>query len=179
MDTHAGSHPGLALRRGGRPRTTTQIPHSQLDQQPADERFLTAILTEAASWPQVRQAGSRISVEGASALTIEHVTEGPAETFLVGGEFAHGHAGGDSSLHVALPVPIASAAEQAGWAEPHFLVRKGVLPPNIVMLYAPRDEEEAQVLLALVRTSYESALTAAPNSTTSSAQFMNPTRTAS
>ncbi|MCW2798851.1 MAG: hypothetical protein JWQ70_323 [Aeromicrobium sp.] len=123
--------------------------------------MLTAMLAEAGTWPRVRPAESRISVEGASALILADITDGPAEAFLIGGEFAHGHAGGDCSLHVALPLPLASAAHDAGWAEPHFLVHEGVLPPNIVMLYAPRDDVEAQVLLGLVRVSYEFALSAA------------------
>ncbi|MCW2786403.1 MAG: hypothetical protein JWP74_2920 [Marmoricola sp.] len=165
----------LPLRPGPRPQTTTQIPHTQVDQQPEDDRFLTALLAQAATWPSVARAESRISVAGAAALVLDHVVVGPSEAFLVGGEFAHGHAGGDSSLHVALPVPLATAAEQAGWAEPHFLVHQGILPPNIVMLYAPRDEEEARVLLALVRSSYEFALTTAP---TSSLQPTIPTRSA-
>lgn len=144
-------------RRGERPRTTTVIPHSQLDQQPVDDRLLAAVLAEAATWPGVRRVASRISVEGASALTLEHVTDGPAEAFLIGGEFAHGHAGGDSSLHVALPLTLTAAVEEAGWAEPHFLAREGRLPATIVMLYAPRDEEEAHIVLGLVRASYEYA----------------------
>ena len=157
MTSSAGT---FVLRNGPRPHTTTSLPHSQLDQQPDDDRMLAAVLAEAATWPSVARAESRISVEGAAALVLEHVTEGSAEAFLVGGEFAHGHAGGDSSLHVALPAPLAAAAEQAGWAEPHFLVHQGTLPPTIVMLYAPRDEAEARVVLGLVRSSYEHAMAA-------------------
>ena len=148
----------LPTRRGSRPATSTQIPHSQLDQQPESDRLLGAMLAEAATWPQVVRAESRISVENAPALTLEGVDDGPPEAFLVGGEFSHGHAGGDSSLHAALPLPLAAAAEQAGWAEPHFLVHQGALPPNIVMLYAPRDNVEAKVLLSLLRSSYEHAI---------------------
>ena len=50
------------------------------------------------------------------------------------------------------------AAELAGWAEPHYLVHTGQAPPTVVMLYAPRDETEREVILRLVRTSYEYAL---------------------
>jgi hypothetical protein len=59
--------------------------------------------------------------------------------------------------------------DRAGWAEPHFLVHQGFLPPNVVMLYAPRDEEEARVLLALVRSSYEHAMTNTSSSPSPSA----------
>jgi hypothetical protein len=61
-----------------------------------------------------------------------------------------------------LPVPLAIAAERAGWAEPHFLVHTGQAPPTVVMLYAPRDDVEHDVVERLVRSSYEFALSEAP-----------------
>jgi hypothetical protein len=76
---------------------------------------------------------------------------------MVGREFCHLHAHGDLSLHATLPLPVAAAAERAGWAEPHFLVRTGQAPATVVMLYAPRDEVERDVILGLVRASYEFA----------------------
>ena len=36
---------------GSRPATTTVVPHRQLDQQPADERYVAAVLAEALSRP--------------------------------------------------------------------------------------------------------------------------------
>jgi phospholipase/carboxylesterase len=76
---------------------------------------------------------------------------------MIGREFCHVHAQGDLSLHATLPVPLAIAAERAGWAEPHFLVHTGQAPPTVVLLYAPRDEAEGDVILSLVRASYEFA----------------------
>jgi Family of unknown function (DUF5519) len=80
---------------------------------------------------------------------------------MVGREFCHGHAGGDHSLHAALPTELATAAQHAGWAEPHYLVHTGQAPPTISMLYAPRNKMERDVVLQLVRASYEFALGAA------------------
>ncbi len=149
----------LPPRAGARPRATTSIPHSQLDQQPQTTHELDSILAEAASWPHVSQQSSRIAVEGSRALVLTVDSEtGPTEAFMVGREFCHGHAGGDSSLHAALPTPLAIAARRAGWAEPHYLVHTGQAPPTITMLYAPRDEVERDVILRLVRASYEFAL---------------------
>ena len=125
----------LAPRAGSRPRTTLEFPHSQLDQQPADSRHVDAILAEALSWPAVLGRPSEISVEGARTLTLDGtIAAGPAEAFMVGKEFCHVHARGDFSLHATLPVPLAEAAESAGWAEPHFLVRTGQAPPTVVLL---------------------------------------------
>lgn len=148
----------LTGRSGPRPRTRTVLPHSQLDQQPTDSRYAEAVLAEASTWPLVRQQPSAISVEGGRAVTVEPgVPVGPAEAFMIGREFCHLHAQGDRSFHATLPLPLAAAAEHAGWAEPHYLVRTGQAPATLVMLYAPRDEAEHDVVLGLVRASYEFA----------------------
>lgn len=148
----------LPPRPGTRPETTDTIPHTQLDQQPADDRHLNAILAAAVRWPSVRQTHSGISVEGARALVLEPIAAtGTPEAFLVDQEFCHVHANGDFSLHATLPEPLADEAVLAGWAEPHFLVHTGQAPATVVLLYAPRDNHERDVVLRLVRASYEFA----------------------
>ena len=138
--------------------TTTAIPHSQLDQQPTDGTQLTAVLEEAGSWSGVVVGPSGISVPGACALLLaDGLDDGPADAFLVGREFCHGHAQGDHSLHLALPPALALEAEQAGWVEPHFLARQDRLPRTIVMLYAPRNADEVAVATGLVRASLDFA----------------------
>lgn len=152
-----GTH--LSPRAGVRPRTTSSLPHSQIDQQPPDGAELDRILAEAASWPHVDQQPSGIGTEGSRALVLTpDAGTGPAEAFLVGREFCHGHSGPDFSLHAALPPSLATEAERAGWAEPHYLVPTGRAPATVVMLYAPRDDAERDIVLRLVRASYEFAL---------------------
>lgn len=80
--------------------------------------------------------------------------------FLVGREFCHVHAQGDSSLHAALAPALAAAAEDAGWVEPHFLAHTGRLPATVVLIYAPRGDDERDIVLRLVRASYDFAHTA-------------------
>lgn len=151
----------LPRRAGGRPTTTSHIPHTQIDQQPPDSRYLTEVLTAASTWPRVRLGASGISVEGARALLlVDDVPVGPAEAFMVGREFAHGHAQGDHSLHLTLPLEVVDEVEAAGWAEPHFLVQTGHLPRTHVMVYAPREREEVMVALDIVRESYKFATSA-------------------
>lgn len=153
----------LPLRAGPRPRTTTQIPHSQLDQQPGDRSRLDDLLAVAGAWPGVSETPSEISVAGARALVLgSQAPVGPPEAFLAGYEFCHGHAGGDFSLHACLPPALAAQTERMGWGEPHFLVRTGQLPPTVVMLYAPRDEIESQVVLDLLHESDQFAHTSSP-----------------
>jgi len=130
-----------------------------MDQQPDNSRYADAILAEALAWPSVVGGPSAISVEGASALTLDSgAAGGPPEAFLIDREFCHVHAQGDYSLHAVLPIPLAKAAERAAWAEPHYLVKTGQAPATLVMIYAPRDRGEFDVVLGLVRASYEFAL---------------------
>lgn len=151
--------PQLPPRAGPRPRTTGELPHSQLDQQPSDGRQADALLAEALTWPSVEVGISEISVENARALKLDHDSAAKARgAFMIGREFCHVHAQGDYSLHAVLPLELAAAAEAAGWAEPHYLVQSGKAPANLVMLYAPRDDGERAVVLRLVRASYHFAL---------------------
>jgi hypothetical protein len=79
---------------------------------------------------------------------------GPPEAFLIDREFAHLHPDPDHSLHAMLPTETATEAVDAGWAEPHPAALRGLIPSNAVMLYAPRDEEELDVVENLVRASH-------------------------
>lgn len=156
-------HATLATRPGPRPEATPHTPHKQLDQQPADARFCDTIIDAGLTWSHVEQGTSGISVEGARALMLNaNGPFGPEESYLIGREFAHVHTGGDFSLHATLPTALATAAISAGWAEQHVLVPSGQVPRTVVMLYAPRDDEETAVILGFVRASYEFASGQAP-----------------
>lgn len=99
-----------------------------------------------------------ISVPGARALWLrDGVPAGPPQAFMVGREFAHLHPGHDQSLHATLPPGLAEAAIEAGWAELHPVARRGLIPPTTVMLYAPRNAEELEVVYRLVLASYRFA----------------------
>jgi hypothetical protein len=98
---------------------------------------------------------SMISVPGAEALTLSRgaVARDP-DAFMIGTEFAHLHPAPDHSLHMVLPPKAARAAIEAGWAEQHPMARLGVVSPGAVMVYAPRDAREADIVAKLVATSY-------------------------
>jgi len=77
---------------------------------------------------------------------------------MVGSEFAHFHpVPSDQSLHMMLPPEIAQEAIAAGWAELHPVARRGLLPPTAVMVYAPRDDVECDVVAGLIRISHSFA----------------------
>ena len=144
----------LPRRQGPRPATTPTNPHTQLDQQPGDSRQRQRLATALFGLPGVIERPSRISVPGARALWLEEGAAGPPEAFMVGVEFAHLHPGRDQSLHAMLPPELVDEAVETGWAEVHPVARRGLIPPNAVMLYAPRDDEEREVVEDLVRASH-------------------------
>ena len=73
---------------------------------------------------------------------------------MIGREFAHLHPDPDQSLHAMLPPGMVPEAVDAGWAEPHPVALRGLIPSTAVMLYAPRDEQELDVIEQLVRASH-------------------------
>lgn len=152
----------LPPRRGPRPRTTPTNPHTQLDQQPTDGEQREQLASAVFALPGVRERPSEISVPGARALCLEDPTAAPEDAFFVGTEFAHLHPGRDQSLHVMLPPQLAPLAIEAGWAEPHPVAAQGYLSANAVMVYAPRDDSERELVTALVRAAHAYATGAWP-----------------
>ena len=149
----------LPSREGSRPLTSTELPHSQLDQQPSDSRYVDAIVAEALAWQSVLAQPSAIAVEGARALTLDgSAAGGPAEAFLVGREFCHVHAKGDLSLHAALPLPVAGAAERGRMGRTPLPRADRPSARDDRHALRPRDDLERDVVLRLVRPSYEFAL---------------------
>jgi hypothetical protein len=155
----------LPIRRGDRPRTTPTNPHTQLDQQPADPGLREELARRLFALPDVEERPTMISVPGARALWLrDAIPAGPSEAFMIEREFAHLHPGRDQSLHAALPADLAQAAIDAGWAELHPVARRGLIPPNTVMLYAPRDADELEVIYHLALASYRFAGGSLPQS---------------
>jgi hypothetical protein len=155
---------GLPKRSGPPPRTTPTNPHTQLDQNPERE-VVEELARRVFALPGVEERPSAISVPGARALWLrEDVPAGPPEAFMIGREFAHIHPMPDGSLHAALPPEVTQKAIRKGWAEQHPVARMGYIPQNVVMIYAPRDAEEIEVVAGLVREAYRYAGGTAPNS---------------
>jgi hypothetical protein len=147
----------LRRRLGPPPTTTSTNPHTQLDQQPSGLEQRELLAAAVFALPGVVERPSAISVPGARALWLAEGADGPPEAFMVGKEFAHLHPSPDQSLHVMLPPALAVEAIEAGWAEQHPVARRGLIAPNAVMVYAPRDDSERDVVEQLVRASYSLA----------------------
>lgn len=147
----------LPVRPGPRPRTTETNPHTQLDQQPEGSEQRDRLASELFALPGVEERVSLISVPGARALCLPGAVDAPAGAFLIDTEFAHLHPGRDQSLHVMLPPELVTDAIEARWAEQHPVARRGGIPSNAVMLYAPRDDHERSIVTQLVRAAHEYA----------------------
>jgi hypothetical protein len=145
----------LPRRPGQRPSTTAANPHAQLDQQPADLRLPEELARRVFALPGVVERPSGLSVPRARALTLAPgEPAGPPEAFMIDREFAHLHPAPDHSLHAMLPAAIVGAVIDAGWAEQHPAGRAGLIAANAVMIYAPRDDAELDVVECLVRSSH-------------------------
>ena len=150
--------PELPRRQGPLPRTTPMNPHMQLDQQPASRSLREQLVRRVFALADVRERPSLVSVPGARALWLdEAIPAGPPEAFLVGREFAHLHPLPDESLHLMLPPALAPRAVEAGWGEVHPAARLGLIPSTALMVYAPRDEHELEVVFAFVEAAYRFA----------------------
>lgn len=148
----------LPQRRGDRPATTSTFPHRQINQQPDDPTVREALARQAFSLENVVERDSIVSVPGARALVLANdQPAGPHVAFMREREFAHFHPDPDWSLHLALPDPVADVAIDRGWAELHLIARTEELPGSVVMVYAPRDADEAEVVWTLLRASHEFA----------------------
>lgn len=148
----------LTPRRGERPKTRPVNPHSQLDQNPSREMHARMA---ARMFPMdgVVEQGSMVSVPGARALVVPPgKPAGPRDAFLVEREFAHLHPASDGSLHVAVPPAEVEAVIAAGWGEVHPMARRGMIPPNVLMVFAPRDEQEIELVMRIVEASRARAL---------------------
>ena len=145
----------LPPRVGERPRTTPTNPHTQLDQN-APPALQERLFQLAAALPGVKVGASHVSVPGTRACHLPSAN-GPRVAFMFEREFAHLHPAYDGSLHMALPPEIVDRVIENGWAERHPLAGQYGLPTNIVMVFGPRDEEELEIVFALVRASHAAA----------------------
>ena len=156
--------PELPLRASARPRATPTNPHAQLDQQPTDPTIANQLAERAFSLPDVEERPSAISVPGARALWLrEGVPAGPPAAFMIGREFAHLHPAPDVSLHLTLPPDWVDHVLAQSWGELHPMATRGLIPATTVMIYAPRNAAELEVITRILHVSHDFASGAKPS----------------
>jgi phospholipase/carboxylesterase len=146
----------LPNRRGDRPQTTPWAPHIQTSQT-APPAMAAALSARVFALPDIEERPGVVADPRERALWLrDEVPKGPPDAFLGYREIGHFHPW-DNSLHIALPPELVEAAVKAGWAEVHPVARAGHAPANMVMLYGPRDEAEADVLFGLIEAAVRRA----------------------
>ena len=145
----------MPVRPGDRPATTPTNPHTQLTQQPEDLSYIQELTRWAFTLSHIEKRPSGVSVPGAVAMCMEddHTCDS-CHAFMIGTEFAHFHPHPDYSMHLGLPQADAEVIIGKGWGEWHPLITRGLLPPNIIMMYAPRNQEELEVAKFILAHSY-------------------------
>jgi Family of unknown function (DUF5519) len=154
MATRAGWM--VPTRNGPKPSTTSENPHTQLDQN-APVELQDRLRDHALGLPGVRRGRSQVSVPGAVAFYLDVPVQERSIPQFTGGEWGHIHPHYDGSLHINVPTALAEQLIAHGWAEYHNVVARGLAPPIVIMLYGPRDEEELAVAQSIVEEAYLAA----------------------
>lgn len=142
----------LPEREGDPPETGKVPPQLQFsDTSPPD------IYRKMADWmfttfDMAREEPTRISVKGARALWLDETIDAPPQVFMPppgSREFAHIHP--DGSFHLVLPSEDETEILKKGWGLYHPNRAQGV---NEVLVYAPRNEAELELLKPVIAASY-------------------------
>ncbi|KAE9994072.1 hypothetical protein EG327_001470 [Venturia inaequalis] len=143
----------LSRREGGRPIVRGIAPHRQLNQKISSNLF--EVLTARISELGVTNGGLRNGTSclekhgpGLFAQTPVNRTRHCAE------EIMHAHPS-DGSMHLTMHPADAALVLSQAWGERHPLSRGGWLerfvPPGFVMVYAPRNEEEVEIVMGMIK----------------------------
>lgn len=142
-------------RRGGRAQIARQYPCAQLTQadRPTAQDEVLALV---GGWPGVTVAAVRHNIPGCKALLLDDsLALGQGEAFIMGREFAHVRAEG--SVHTALAPEWAEPLLRQGWGQVHPLALYGLIQPQSLVFYAPRDEDELGVIERILIAAYSYA----------------------
>lgn len=143
----------LLFRNGERPDTSKEGPHAQLTQS-ASPSFWGEFVARAFAIEGITQGHSTVSMADSMAgllldLPQEHgywslAVDGRVEPF-------HIHGVKDTSIHIVLASARAKEACKKGWGEPHTYADFDTQ----IMIYAPRNEEEIEVIVGLLEESVQ------------------------
>jgi hypothetical protein len=144
----------LATRKGSRPLVQGIAPQRQQTQKSsaATYKTLVACLTQLAADPRNRLTERTSCFEKNSSGLFTSVPI----TRTCGGEICHAHPC-DGSMHLTLHPADANAILEKGWGERHPLARGGwcrrFVPKEFMLIYAPRDEVEIELVMRIVAAS--------------------------
>ena len=149
INNQSGGH--LPRRHGDRPQTSRTGPHAQLTDR-STPALWGELVARAFSIDGIRQGHSSVSMPDSMAGLLPNFPHEHGEWSLaVKGavEPFHIHGVSDTSLHVVLPEELAKVVCAKGWGEPHTYADF----PTQIMIYAPRNVEELDVVTAILKES--------------------------
>ena len=152
LKPYNGCLSSLPKRQSPRPIVRGIAPHRQTSQMCRPEVFsiLSRRIVALASHPQnrLRLGTSCFEKHGTGLFSVSPIRQ------TCGGEVCHTHAS-DGSMHMTLHPSDAAVVLSYGWGERHPLARGGWLsrfvPLTFVMVYAPRDENEVETVMNIIR----------------------------
>ena len=146
----------LPKRSGDKPQTHWGLPHHQQTQIPASDLY-DAMKREFLSISPTTTGQSLISVPGAQALFVPECEACNEAGLMIGREFAHIHPPHDGSFHMVLSPGDAEHVLEQGWGELHPYSASGKIEQRVVMVYAPRDTDEIEVIMQIAHASHAHA----------------------
>jgi hypothetical protein len=147
---------GLAVRRGGRPKTIIGSLHVQCNGH-GDPRYLNQLFNDVLSWPRIESTSTCSNHFDKVSIRLKEIAAtDDSSAFISGTEFARVLLASPTII-LALPLVCAHWAIVKGWAEPHYLQSFGLMPAGTVIVYTPRDLVELEVCYSLFFESYHFA----------------------
>ncbi|MBE3596927.1 MAG: hypothetical protein IMW86_07805 [Hydrogenibacillus sp.] len=144
----------LPKRKGKRPQIDIRYPCPQTED-PSPEMIRQTLLARACRLPGVTCRPTEMRVPGGTALVMEEeLAEGQPEAYIFRREFAIVRS--DGSVHLPLLPEWGEHVLRQGWATIHPVARylAGALPPQNLIVYAPRDDKELDVIWRIVQAGY-------------------------
>lgn len=144
---------GLTQREGNKPKVDSKYPCPQLEDNSSVEIY-NELMNRVKKLPNVTIGPTSLESAAGEALILdEDVAKGQPEAFLRNQEFAIIRE--DGSTFCMLPPTWGQEAMNTGWARIHPLViyMAGALPPQSMILYAPRNHEDLDTIIKLIEAS--------------------------
>lgn len=145
----------LPQRMGDKPQTNSSMPQLQLTQN-ASEELYQRLAEWLFSLEHIEERKTHVSIPSSRAAWISdsylHVNP------IADREFVHIHTEpGPGSLHLHLPKEDADEVLDKGWGKDH---PRNSYQPNfeILMIYAPRDDDELEVVKKIITRAYQWSL---------------------
>ncbi len=143
----------LPTRTGPKPYVSSHVPHIQVGVEPNPE-ISKAMLRRVAAMPGIEIRDTVMSMPGALGFRLARgVKLGRPNLGVRQREFAHMHP--DGSLHAFLSPELAVQVVKTGWGAHHPYAKKWPKWKGFVMIFTPMSKSELQIVLQLVRASFQ------------------------